>query len=371
MALATWTGCTGSGGVLPNGNDNGQPSVTGFQFSPNLRAVAIVDEDGFSELLDLSRREPPSTLQPIVENYILDVAEQFASAADFLVFTIDTHREKLRFNSVGGFNVTIDSPEFGLGPFVAGQDFENFPNLRSYIYLARKDSLVLGPSLHEIAHAWGVRLQNPPTLGAQASQSDNHWGFSSVGGQMGGWMPRTLIDLGDGQYELRSGNIEPDGRSFNTLPYADLELYLMGLAAPEEVAPIQVAINPTFQSLFQFTADDVVEIAIESIIQGNGTRVPNVDDAQKNFGISLIVLTDHELSISEWRFYQDSMDFLAFNGDREIADAFPEFRYSGQPIRELIATPDPEDDSRSFINYHEATQGRGDIAFVPLSVAAE
>lgn len=350
----------------PNGNDNHDPGEITFELSPSGRAVQIIDRTGFADLLAKSATEPTPVLQPIVEGYIRLFAAAFPNEADFAIFTIDEHRERLRFGAVGGFNITLRVPEAGLGPFVSVPDFADLPHLRSYIYLARKDSLVLGPALHELAHGWGVRFINPPELGAQVSESDNHWGFSSVGGQMGGWLPGTLVDLGDGQFRLSSGQIEAGGRSFNTVPYAPIELYLMGLAEPDEVQPLEVAINPVFQSLFEFAADRIDVLDIEDIIAANGERVPASADSQKDFKIALVVLSDHEFIEGEWTFYEDSMDYFSFPGPAQIADAFPEERYAGQPIRDLIAQPDPEDASRRFLNFYDAALGRATVEFIPL-----
>ncbi|MCH8854067.1 MAG: hypothetical protein IID41_15665 [Planctomycetes bacterium] len=366
--------CTNSTNPNGNSNQNGQDACAGqtaFQLSPTRQAVAAIDADCFGELLARSKTEPTIFLQPIVQDFVSSFAERFPNQADFVLFTLDAHRERLRFTAVGGFNIAVRVPEAGLGPFVAVSAFETLANLRSYIYLARKDSLVLGPSLHELLHGWGVRFVQPESLALQAAQSDNHWGFSSAGGQIGGWMPGTLQDLGDGQFALRSGQVQPGGRSFNTVPYSPIELYLMGLGHPDEVEPLEVAINPVATSLFEFTADRIDTVTIDDIIAANGTRVPSAKDSQKAFALTLIVLTDHELSTTEWEFYQDSIDFFSDNSSADINEAFPESRYADQPIRELISQPDFEDPSRHFMNFSEATGGRATVDFITLQAAPQ
>ena len=373
LALAG-VACTNTNGPIDNTNNNGQGACAGreeFQLSPTRQAVAAIDTDCFADLLARSKTEPTLFLQPTVQDLVSSFAEQFPNEADFVLFTLDAHRDRLRFTAVGGFNIAVRVPEAGLGPFVAVPAFETLPNLRSYIYLARKDSLVLGPSLHELLHGWGVRFVRPESLAQQATQSDNHWGFSSAGGQIGGWMPGTLQDLGDGQFALRSGQVQAGGRSFNTLPYSPIELYLMGLGDPDEVEPLQVAINPVASSLFEFTADRIETVTIDDIIAANGTRVPSAEDSQKAFALTLIVLTDHELSTTEWEFYQDSIDFFSNNSSADINEAFPESRYADQPIRELISQPDFEDPSRHFMNFSEATGGRATVDFITLQAAPQ
>lgn len=366
VAGGAGTSCTG-----PEPNGNGQqidcPDAPTLQLSPSRQTLAIVDAACFDDLLSRSNTEPTIFLQGTVEAYMNLFADSYPNDADFVMFMLDAHRERLRFTAVGGFNIAVRVPEAGLGPFVSVQTFPGLPQLRSYIYLARKDSLVLGPSLHELAHGWGVRFITPDALAQQASQSDNHWGFTSAGGQLGGWIPGTLLDLGGGEFELSSGQIEAGGRSFNTVPYSAIELYLMGLAEQDEVQPLQVAVNPVPRSLFEFAADGIVEVTIDEIVAANGARVPNAQDAQKAFKIALVVLTDHLLSDREWDFYQDSIDYFAFDGTADINEAFPDSRYAGQPIRELIAQPDLEDSSREFMNFFEATRGRATLEFITLS----
>ncbi len=367
-AALAGAGCAEGTGPNSNANQQDDCGADGFfQMAPSRQAVALVDPPCFRDLLRRSEVEPTVFLQPTVEQFIVRFAEQFPNDADFVLFTLDAHREQLRFNAVGGFNIAINIPEAGLGPFVSVSSFSTLPNLRSYIYLARKDSLVLGPSLHELAHGWGVRLLAPEVLAQQVTDSESHWGFSSAGGQMGGWLPGTLIDLGDGQFELSSGEVASGGRSFNSVPYAPLELYLMGLADPREVDPIQVAINPTPSSLFQFTADEIVELTIDDIITANGRRVPSAEDSQRHFKLTLIVLTDHELNDAEWKFYQDSMDFFSAEAVADIDDFFTPSEYAGQPIRDFITQSEQEASVGILMNFCRAARRRATLEFIPLN----
>lgn len=370
LLFTSQMGCSPAPPCSSNCNDNQAPPELEFQPSPSGQIMAVIDADGFERLLRLSVTEPRPTLQPLIDNYLQTYSERFASLADFIIFTIDAHRDELRFTSLGGFNITVRAPESGLGPFVPMIEFDNLPRLRSYIYLARKDSLVLGPGLHELAHAWGVRFKMPEELGEQSTSSGNHWGYSGVGGQLGGWMPGTLIHLGGGEFKLSDGNVEPNGRSFNSIPFAPLELYIMGLESAEHVPPFEVAVRPVFKSLFEFSADGVVEITIDDLIAKNGPRVPDVHESQKQFNAALLVLTDHRLDEEEWQFYEDSVAFFGADHSANILEAFPESRYRGQKIRELIIRPDPEDRSRTYLNFFDAAGGRATLDFVVPQPAA-
>ena len=115
--------------------------------------------------------------------------------------------------------------------------------LQSVLHLRTLSNLRGGPSLHEIMHRWANRLDDIPNSGA-------HWGFSSVGGQLGGWAPGTLTFLGGNSYDADGVN---GGSGFGTIanggngvPFSPLELYLMGLTSTTTVEALQVAENASF-----------------------------------------------------------------------------------------------------------------------------
>ncbi|MCG3138117.1 MAG: hypothetical protein HJJLKODD_01977 [Phycisphaerae bacterium] len=370
MVLLVSVRCTQTAINDNNDNNNQPPPPMVFELSPSGRVAAVIDPEGFAELVDQSATEPRTVIQPLVEPYITEFARQFPNAAEFVFFMPDEYRAQQLFTALAGFTVTLKAPESGLGPILSISDFPELSDLRSYIYLARKDMLVLGPSLHELAHGWGARFSLPQELGDQIQMSGNHWGYSSVGGQLGGWTPGTLLDLGNGQFEISDGNVEPSGRSFNSVPYAPLEMYIMGLGPAEEVEPIKVAINPVFQSLFQFSADGIAVVTIDDIIFANGPRKPDFLSSPRNFEATLLILTDHSFSDAEWRFYEDSIDFLTFPGEKSAEEVFTEALYGGQRIRELILQKDPEDQTRDYINFHQATAGQAALEFITLTPPA-
>src|SRR5205823_5353661 len=82
--------------------------------------------------------------------------------------------------------------------------------------------------------------------------------------------PGTLVSLGgnkydaDGYFGSAFGTVANGG---NAVPYAPLELYLMGLVDKSAVAPIQVAVNGSFASQADasngiFSADSIKTVSI-------------------------------------------------------------------------------------------------------------
>ena len=138
-----------------------------------------------------------------------------------------------------------DTTGLAQSTFNNANDYGSAGDLQGVIHLTQANGLSGGPSLHELLHRWANYL--PEINGGDPT----HWGFSSVGGQLGGFQYGTLEDLGGGNYQA-SG---PGGRATfgananggNSIPYSPLELYAMGLIGPESVTdPIQVAHDAAF-----------------------------------------------------------------------------------------------------------------------------
>jgi hypothetical protein len=91
------------------------------------------------------------------------------------------------------------------------------------------DPLRGGPSLHELMHTV-ANFDLPTAYGG-------HWGYSSVNGQLGGWDPATFQDLGGGRYKVKPFGAFANGG--NGVPYAPLELFMLGLVPASEVPPIK------------------------------------------------------------------------------------------------------------------------------------
>ena len=78
-------------------------------------------------------------------------------------------------------------------------------------------------------HLWKSDLEVIP------STEHRHWGFSSVGGQLGGFQLDELRSLGDGKYS--AGNFAPQ-RALKSVPYSPLEMYLAGFIPSSKVPDI-------------------------------------------------------------------------------------------------------------------------------------
>ena len=212
--------------------------------------------------------------------------------------------------------------------------------LQAVIHFPYLYGLPEGPSLHEIAHNWGNDLIKTEVKG--------HWGYSNVGGQLGGWQPGSLAKRDDGTYQARGPlDTEPsDWGSFanglNSVPYSNLELYVMGMIGAEEVGhDIKIAEDFEWTDDYSkgiFNASSITTLTMDQIIAERGPREPNHLDSQKNFRAIYVVVSELPLTREEWRV-----------ADKLVYD----FQLEG-------------DDGYSTYNFWEATRGKGTMAFDQL-----
>ena len=164
---------------------------------------------------------------------------------------------------------------------------------------------------HEIGHRWGIFLDFP-SLDAPGP----HWpvsdfargimGFNLAGG-VGGQFPYDFIEQPDGTFLVQGTEL--------THEFNDLELYLMGLMAPEEVSPGRVFLNQNQQD--QLFHSGILEgpaefVTIEDIIDLNGARIPAAGETQTHFTLASIILSaDRLLTEDEMAFF----DYMAARGE--------------------------------------------------------
>jgi hypothetical protein len=150
---------------------------------------------------------------------------------------------------------------------------------------------VLGILAQETGHRWAAMAQfRDPDLNADSSallEDAYHWNFylNTGSSPMGGnrWEP-----LGDSLYKaLPVDNVE----------FSQLDLYLMGLLAAEDMDPLELLVNTrsrndlvdsNFSKVYSRTTQpiavqaDLLEVSIEQIIDAEGERDPDIGFNAKN-----------------------------------------------------------------------------------------
>jgi len=147
---------------------------------------------------------------------------------------------------------------------------------------------------HEIGHRWAAYL-NQPALNLSIP-TGFHWGASTHVGQMGNG-PYLLEENG----AFRVTNAE-GSENFTANPFSPLELYLMGLVRPDEVAALRFVTDPsvavTFDTLINAASTQVV--TIDDIVDVYGERAPAMAASQNAFTAAFVVVSDEFLSPPEY-----------------------------------------------------------------------
>jgi len=188
--------------------------------------------------------------------------------------------------------------------------------LQGVIHFPYINGLVNGPGLHEITHRWANHVTQafPTTVGG-------HWGFSSIGGQLGGWAEGTLVSLGGGQYQANKGGGSSWFGTFanggNALAYGNLELYLMGMIPAGDLVGIQYAGNPAWvnSGLGIFSADAINSVSASSLISTLGARNPSFQNSQKSFNVLNVVVSTSPISAEQFVANDTQVASFSLKGD--------------------------------------------------------
>lgn len=205
---------------------------------------------------------------------------------------------------------------------------------------------VLGVMAHEIMHQWGafVHFQNDHGNASAAllGRNDSHWSF-----------------LLDSDASLMYGNdwtLNGDG-SFTSIAarlfYSPLDLYLAGFYAAHEVPAFNLIANPAVDKNRlperHVTIDGIAQIiTVDDIIALEGVRIPDKDQAQKEFRSAFILLTQPNETVSDEQLFllnnvreEFPTRFSILTGGRGVMQVYPEALSTERPGS---MTPLPGDD---------------------------
>jgi len=216
--------------------------------------------------------------------------EYLNDAYDFIIIlSVETSQPNDLFY---GRSTPVSNSIEGLGGSIYDNSASYGSNgkLKGIIYMPRSEYIRNGPFLHEIVHTWANKNFIPTTVGG-------HWGYAGTAGQLGGF--DELVSMGGNNYQGRLNGEDGFG-SFanggNSIPYGNLELYLMGLIGPDDLEAVQVAVNPQAGSSFgQFSSDAIETYTPQDMIARNGARVPSFQNSQKEFKALMVIISKEKL----------------------------------------------------------------------------
>jgi hypothetical protein len=276
-----------------------------------------------------------------VESMGADVIATFGDRFDFIVFVLNEDYSETSLGYVGRYWSARNSVTgTGASPYDMSSSFGSSSVLQGVSVLTDRASVRGGPILHELLHQWANLGATPPIPTTVAT----HWGFSSVGGQLGGWDPATFVSLGSGVYQGFS-----PGSSYgfytvanggNSIPYSPLELYLMGLVPDTDVADITVADNPAWvdDSIGKFSATGLTTYTITDIKgRVGGARTPGPATSQKSFSAIVVMLSAASLTNAQWETLSDDVSWFTTPADDGTAHSYNFWEATGG--RATISVP--------------------------------
>lgn len=301
---ALMTGCGGGPAVAPAEQApaarptaaDGAPDRCAMTPAPGDRFLAEwVSPEGAAALAALlDRRKPaPPGLAGVLRAFYAEHGDDY----DLLMLVTPdagASRAMGRFIRVG----PVNRPRLGLVGRADAELHPIAPRLEGVVLLAlpEGEGHRSGPTLHESLHRYGQFL--PREAGFPRN---GHWGYTGVHGQLGGFDPASLRCVEPPDARPPDCAAGPDGRfavsvdrfagfanGGDRVPYAPLELYLMGLIAADEVPdPIPVLRGPEPQPAaddgrLAFTVDGVGAIRMADVLAATGGPRPPATEAERN-----------------------------------------------------------------------------------------
>lgn len=261
----------------------------------------------------------------------------------FLSFTADEPMDTRRGVALTT-RTRLHTQGLGLRDRDRTRSFGSDGRLMGLIVMSRHEYIDEPIPLHEFTHIWGQRVvevsDNPGAGG--------HMGFVEGGGYLGGWLPGTLEEVGDGLWQALDAageeGFSPVGPGSGNHPYSPLELYLMGLLPPDSVPPFQVAEDAEWvvESAGLFRASGIKTVTVDDLIATHGPRVPGFPETPREFRGAYVVVSSTPLNAAARNVIDEDLADLARPGPREL---------------------------RSHFNFWEATGGRGRLILDGLADA--
>ena len=280
--------------------------------------VNIKDDGTLFPVADSTQETRGPNLQAVA----LEFYRFFYDEYDFLtVFTDITNSGAVNFSA----RVRSEVLGIGCSVFDSGSAYGS-NRLLGMNYVANA-----GATMHEITHGL-IGLCLDPGLGLTEG---GHWGAVDILGYVQGLQ----FEPFDEAFRItasRFGKLGGEEGSPTLDRYADLELYLMGLIAAEEVMPHTVLLGVENAGFLRpgdiVTPTGTETVTIEDIISRHGPRVPDVVNSQKDFRMAGILITSQRFaSPAELALYSRLMQhFGSVEGVtlRSLGSLIPSFAYA-------------------------------------------
>lgn len=279
------------------------PPITNFPNTGFHQARALGDQRGIALIELTGNYNRNSTAgETNVEPRTVVAKEFFRTHPDHYDFIVVFSTFEFDTKDALAFHLGVQNKTKGLGMpvFDSSAFFGSAGKLQGYIDMAAlgryasnptdpKFDKVLQVFAHEFLHQWAakVRFRGQDGLASDAllGKDGAHWSFLLNSGASVAY-GNQWHDNGDGSFTSVAG------WQF----FSPLDLYLMGLYRKEEVPPFYLIENPAIDKT-RLPQNGVTisgvrkTISIDDVIAIEGPRIPDVDNAQKEFRLGFVLLS--------------------------------------------------------------------------------
>lgn len=290
-----------------------------------------------------------------LKRYTQSIYGEFPDEFDFIVFVLNEKEYPADLN-YAGISYPISSTESGIGvnPFDNTDYYGSNGKLQNILYMPNKNGLRSGPFLHEICHRWANHAFHTIDMGGNECVA--HWGLTggNTPGQLGGFDQNELIRNVDGDStKFVVTDFGTTANYGNSVPYTDLELYLMGMLPLSDVRPFDV-----FQSIDSSSyeakygtvtlySSAVAHYTPEKIEKELGARVPDYSQSQKEFKALFCVLTKEALTDEEKAEYNSQIMWFCDTTGTDYHSAVYNFREATRGVGSFLPYVALEGDTSS------------------------
>ena len=318
----------------------GKTQIHTITISPNQRVASVqMSPSEYSSWITYDEFNNYAIREALVQ----DIYQKFDDKFDFIFFILNEASRPTNLLYAGEL-IGVSNAVTGIGLPIYNNDsfYGSLGKLKSVMALTSKESLLYGPSLHELAHNWANFIIDTKGWDGSAEYDIGaHWGFTggNTKGQLGGFQQSTLqTNIGGNPNKYSVGSFYGIANGGNSVPYTDLELYLMGMIPLTEVANFDVFRGlsqvSTVGSNLEFTASTRVTYDNTKILaDAGGPRNPSNVTSQKNFRLLVVILTPTSLTSTEWDTFDDQSEKFGR----------------------------PSSDGMTIFNFWEATRGLGTL----------
>jgi len=252
-------------------------------------------------------------MENISNRFYLQYPDDFDGIAVFTTFPDQLQSGAayaLILNSVGGLGYPGNGAVAPYGSAGRLMSLMNINDVNNYGTMTEEDNWFATVIGHEFGHSWlaFVQFQDPVTSQASSEllgRDGSHWSaiFASGSSVMDGV---DFTDNGDGTFTAGPYSSH----------YAPLDLYAMGVYAPEEVGDLFIVRNARYQdtneavnpvddgwtgqmSQGRVIVGDRVDFTIDDIVAVHGPRVPAWDEENEDFRIAFVLVTKPGESVED------------------------------------------------------------------------